>query len=115
MWENIEKCLIDAQLDWPEIGSRRGIAMAISNINNDLKHPDREQYPETTELAGAVYLSKIIVRAQLFDLLGLPDTLRQGFLRSNDARNAVDVFVRHGLRVDDEGTRVAGGPVGLDS
>ncbi|WP_454116901.1 ApeA N-terminal domain 1-containing protein [Microbacterium aurum] len=115
MWENIEKCLIDAQLDWPEIGSRRGIAMAISNINNDLKHPDRERYPETTELAGAVYLSKIIVRAQLFDLLGLPDTLRQGFLRSNDARNAVDVFVRHGLRVDDEGTRVAVGPVGLDS
>lgn len=89
--------------------------MAISNINNDLKHPDREQYPETTELAGAVYLSKIIVRAQLFDLLGLPDALRQGFLRSNDARNAVDVFVRHGLRVDDDGTITKSDPVAPDS
>jgi len=49
------------------------------------------------------------------DLLGLPDTLRQGFLRSNDPRNAVDVFVRHGLRVDDEGNTVKSGPVGLDS
>lgn len=115
MWENIEKCLIDAQLDWPEIGSRRGIAMAISNINNDLKHPDREQYPETTELAGAVLLSKIIVRAQLFDLLGLPDALRQSFLGSNDARNAVDVFVRHGLRVDDDGKITKSEPAAPDS
>lgn len=115
MWENIEKCLIDAQLDWPEIGSQRGIAMAISNINNDLKHPDRERYPETKELAGAVYLSKIIVRAQLFDLLGLPDTLRHSFLRSNDARTAVDVFMRHGLRVDDDGNFVSSGLDELDS
>lgn len=114
MWENIEKCLVDAQLDWPEIGSRQGVAMAISNINNDLKHPDRERYPETEELAGAVYLSRIIVRAQLFDLLGLPETLRQSFLRSNDARNAVDIFVRNGLCVDDAGSFVRRGDHGQE-
>lgn len=115
MWENIEKCLIDAHLDWPEVGSRKGIAMAISNINNDLKHPDRQGYPETQELAGAVYLSRIIVRAQLFDLLGLHARLREDFLGSNDARNAVDVFLRHGLRVDDEGHVIRSDSAELDS
>lgn len=115
MWVNIEKCLVDAQLDWPQIGSRRGIAKAISNINNDLKHPGRPRYPGTDELAGAVYLSKIIIRAQMFDLLGLQDELKQSFLQSNDAQNAVAVFTRQGLRVDDEGKVIASGSVEQDS
>lgn len=102
-WRNIERCLIEAQLDWPEIGPRAGIAQAIANINNELKHPDREEYPGTEELAAVTYLARIIVRAQVFDLLGLPAEARQQFLTGNDGRNAVALFVRAGLTVTENG------------
>jgi hypothetical protein len=104
LWENIERCLVDADLDWPQLGSRSGIAKAIANLNNDLKHPDRDHFPATDELAGVVYLSKIIIRAQMFDLLGLPQSLRESFVASNEAMNAVDIFLRVGLTISDDGT-----------
>lgn len=103
MNEHIAKCLEAADLDWPQIGSRIGIAKAIANVNNDLKHPDRADYPETDELAAITRLSEIIARAQLFDLLGVDDQLRTEFVRSNDARHAVESFTNLGITVTDDG------------
>lgn len=104
MHEHIEKCLEDADLTWPEIGSRIGIAKAIANVNNDLKHPDRPDYPETDELAAITRLAEIIARAQLFDLLGVDPKLRVDFLRSNDARHAAEAFTARGITVNDDGS-----------
>lgn len=103
MHEHILKCLDDANLDWPQIGSKTGIAKAISNMNNDLKHPDREAYPDTDALAGVTRLAEVIVRAQLFDLLGIENKLRERFLSYNDARNAVQIFTDAGITVTDDG------------
>lgn len=103
MHDHIEKCLEAADLDWPQIGSRIGIAKAIANVNNDLKHPDRADYPETDELAAITRISEVIARAQLFDLLGVDPSLRTEFSRSNDARHAVESFTQLGITVTDEG------------
>ncbi|NYF09773.1 hypothetical protein HDC94_000929 [Leifsonia sp. AK011] len=99
MHDHINKCLEQAGLDWPEIGPRLGIAKAISNVNNDLKHPDRSDYPETDELAAITRLAELIVRMQLFDILGVSDELRAAFLRSNDALQAVQAFTTLGITV----------------
>jgi hypothetical protein len=104
MHEHVQKCLEEAQLDWPEIGSRVGIAKAIANVNNDLKHPDRPEYPETDELAGITRLAEVIARTQLFDLLGLDPKLRTDFLASNDVRHAVQSFTAVGITVNEDGT-----------
>ncbi|MCI1788699.1 MAG: hypothetical protein LKI58_11690 [Actinomyces sp.] len=103
MCGHIVKCLEAAYLDWPEIGSRIGIAKAISSVNNDLKHPDRESYPDTDVLTGVKELAEVIARAQLFDLLGVDDKLRQQFVSGNDVRNAVGIFEHAKLTVTDEG------------
>lgn len=108
MYEHIEKCLEEAELEWTAIGSRIGIAKAIANINNDLKHPDRADYPETDELAAVTHLCEIIARAQLFDLLDLNDELRGEFLGSNDARWASEAFTKLGMTITDEGKFVRG-------
>lgn len=108
MHDHIVKCLEAANLDWPEIGSRIGIAKAISNVNNDLKHPDRESYPDTDILAGVKELAEVIARAQLFDLLGVDDKPRQQFTTGNDVRNAIGIFEHAKLTVTDEGEFVRG-------
>jgi len=103
MREHIEICLDEAALNWPEIGSTSGIARAISNLNNDLKHPDRPSYPAVDEMGATVGLARVIARAQLFDLVGADDELRLRFLKSNDVLNAVHAFTERGIGINDDG------------
>lgn len=108
LYESILKCLDAADLDWPEIGSREGIARAIGRINNDLKHPDRERRPEGDELACIVNLAKVIARAQPFDLLDTEPSAKEEFRTSRDVRWATDMFAQCGLRVRDDGSITRG-------
>lgn len=103
MPDHITKCLEAANLDFPQIGSVEGIAKAISNVNNDLKHPDREKYPGAVVLSGVKELAKIIVRAQLFDLLDAPDQRKTEFLAANDVQNVIGIFEQAKLTVNDAG------------
>lgn len=106
MHESIRKCLDDLDLDWPDIGSREGIARAIGRMNNDLKHPDRERRPESDELTCVVTLATVIARAQPFDLIGADPSARREFLASRDARWSTEVFELCGLRIRDDGSLV---------
>jgi hypothetical protein len=111
--QNIEKCLDDAKLDWPSIGSRVGIAKAIASVNNDLKHPDRRSYPDTNALAGLVRLATLIARAQVIDLLEIDSRILDELLAGNDTRQATQSFALAGLTIDDDGEFVraaSGGP-----
>lgn len=103
MHESIEKCLNEALLDWPTIGSRAAIARAIARTNNDLKHPDRERRPEREELASVTALARVIARAQVFDLLGVDPSVRRDFLSSPDGRWPAELFTSYGLRIADDG------------
>lgn len=104
MHESILKCLDAADLDWPEIGTREGIARAIGCLNNDLKHPDRESRPEGDALACVVNLAKVIARAQPFDLLGADPSARTDFVASRAVRWTTEMFARCDLRVRGDGS-----------
>ncbi|EYR62091.1 hypothetical protein N866_11975 [Actinotalea ferrariae CF5-4] len=104
MHRSIKKCPDDLTIDWPTIGSRDGIARAIANLNNDLKHPDRERRPPIEELACVVELAKLIARAQPFDLIRADPAAQRAFLTSRDARRVIDMFDRSNLRIRDDGT-----------
>ncbi|HEY3549157.1 MAG TPA: hypothetical protein VGK17_24035 [Propionicimonas sp.] len=103
MHASILKCLDSAELDWPTIGTRAGIARAISNVNNDLKHPDREQRPDSDALRGVTALARVIARAQVFDLLHIDAAVRPAFLRSIDGRRPIEMFSSSGLTIADDG------------
>lgn len=104
MHESILKCLDDLALDWPEIGSRGGIASAITQLNNDLKHPDRERRPSSEELTCMVTLATVIARAQPLDLLHTNAETRRSFLSSREARWATELFQQCGIRIADDGS-----------
>lgn len=105
--EYIERCMEDADLDWPQIGRRTGIARALADLNNDLKHADRPNYPETDVLVAMVGLAKIIVRSQLFHLLDISPAAREPFFTWGDAANAVRTFERLDIRIGDDGSILA--------
>ncbi|MCG2799426.1 MAG: hypothetical protein L6367_12930, partial [Cellulomonas sp.] len=104
LYESVQKCLDGADIEFPGIGSRGGIARAIGRVNNDLKHPDRERRPESDELACIVTLAKVIARAQPFDLVRAQSGARRVFIESREARWATEMFAECGIRVDDDGS-----------
>lgn len=106
MHENIQRCLDDLAVDWPEIGSRAGIASAITVMNNDLKHPDRERRPSGEELACMVTLTTVIARAQPLDLLRVDADAKRSFLSSRQARWVTEIFEQCGIRIADDGSRL---------
>ncbi|GAA2171128.1 hypothetical protein GCM10009846_03900 [Agrococcus versicolor] len=101
---NILKCLDEAGLDLPAIGSRLGIASAIARMNNDLKHPDRETDPTSPEIRAVTRLAKFVVRAQLLDLVDVDPDGRIGFFTGFQAREVIRRFTSHGMTVADDGT-----------
>lgn len=103
MPEHILECLEAANVDWPHIGSRSGLAQAISNVNNDLKHPDRESYPDVDIMAGVKEIAEIVVRSQVFDLIGLEGELRSDFMAGSDAQNAAGILERAGVSITGDG------------
>lgn len=103
---SIQKCLIDVGLDFSEVGSHQGIANAISTINNDIKHPDRERAPEHDVLAVITNLAKAIVRAQVLEFLGVEAAVSERFMSYGDGRRAVEYFLRNGITIEDDGTIV---------
>ena len=104
MWQNILRCLNEADLDWPEVGGREAIAKAIANINNDLKHPDRPTHPRFVEIWCMNQLATVIARAQILSLVGVKASVRDAFRRSSDVREAGEAFRRNKVAIDGDGT-----------
>jgi hypothetical protein len=107
--QRIEGCLAAADLDWPQIGTRSGIAKAIAKLNNDLKHPDRLNRPSTVELHCLTDLAIVIARAQLLDFLRLSSEHRRRFLQSRPVYQAVDAFRLNSVMVSATGDLIPAG------
>lgn len=109
----IERCMVAVGVDYSKIGPIGGIASAIANVNNEIKHPDRLVRPDSLQLSLIADLSMFIARTQLFDLLRLPEKTKRAFLNSLDFNNLVSFFELNDLRIDDAGgfvSRSSGNP-----
>lgn len=100
---HILKCLRDCGLQWPSIGRPAAIANAIAKINNDLKHPDRNSYPEGAQLRCLRDLARLIVRAQVLDVCGTSTVLRDALLQSAESRDVIWLFNELHMRLDSSG------------
>lgn len=109
MAEQIERCLDDCGLDLPAVGSNHAVAQMIAKANNDLKHPDRPNYPDRDLLVAATRLSKLIIRGQLCELLDLPAEARESLLGSSAGRDAVGALAHAGLTLAEDGSVTRGG------
>ena len=104
--KQILRCITATKHDWSVIGPDVGIARAIANVNNDLKHPDRLSRPDSRDLKLLDALATVIMRLQVFELLGLPKELRQFAYGSNEVFRAVDEFRLNGVTITVDGAIV---------
>lgn len=103
----IQRCISATRNDWSKIGPEIGIAKAIANVNNDLKHPDRPNRPGGLELSLVANLSRSIMRMQLFDLLKLPRKMHAQFMNSAGLYDVISLFELNGTRIDQDGRFVS--------
>jgi hypothetical protein len=98
----IKRCIDATGFDWSPIGSTRGIAGALAQAYNDLKHVDRGRRPDGFELSLLTPLAVIIMRLQLFDLLGLSKGARLRFTASGLHR-VLEPFALNGVTISRNG------------
>lgn len=103
LFKQIQRCLDAAAIDLSPIGPALGIARAIANTNNDLKHPDRQQRPDPIHMSLVAKLSTAVMRLQLFDLLDLPDHHRTRYADYGDTQQAIRAFNQAGIKIDEAG------------
>lgn len=107
LFRQVERCLTAAGVDLSSIGPIRGVAKAIAAVNNDLKHPDRLSRPDPVHLSLVANLSIAVMRLQLFDLLGLPESARSRYASFGQVQDAVTGFEKSGLKVSSDGQFVS--------
>jgi hypothetical protein len=99
----VQRCVEATNVDWSVIGPNEGIAQAIANTNNDLKHPDRPNRPDHLQLSLITRLSLAIMRLQVLDLLRLPD-MSKGFHARGCATEVIRAFDLNGVTIDANGS-----------
>lgn len=99
----ILRCITASGLDLSAIGPAEGIARALAEMNNDIKHADRPNRPSNPELRLMVDLALLIMRFQVFELLGLPKRLRLAASVSRDVNFLLEDFRINGIEVDATG------------
>ncbi|MDQ4213742.1 hypothetical protein [Microbacterium capsulatum] len=99
----VYRCLDLLGLDWGDrIDGTIGLARAVANSYNTIKHPDRGAYPDITESAIVARVGRLIVRLLALHVAGSDALLKE--LR--DARDVLLVrqdLIDYGLRVDHDG------------
>jgi hypothetical protein len=99
LWQQIERCLAVPGVDWSAIGVQSEIAKAIANVNNDMKHPDRDYQPDAVEMVLAADLAMVVLRLRLAHLLGVKAEVIEKFCRHRTFADAVSAFDRNGVSI----------------
>ena len=93
-------------IDWVNVGTREGLAAFAANVNNDLKHPDRENRPASSQLYAAMRLMIMAAQGQLLHKMGVDDVVWENFRESPNVRRVREVFDLNNIHVDGEGRPV---------
>jgi hypothetical protein len=99
----VYRCLDALDVLWPErIRDRVGLARAIANNYNDVKHYDRGDFPEHSETYAVSEINQMIVRLLAIYITGREDLLAT-FRAGNDLYELKQVLDSYGLAVTADG------------
>lgn len=100
----VYRCLETLNVLWPErIRDRLGLARAIANNYNDVKHYDRGDFPEHSETYAVSEINQMIVRLLAIHVTGRGDDLLATFRAGNDLYELKQVLDSYGLTVTVDG------------
>jgi hypothetical protein len=97
----IQRCVTFSGLDWSDIGSPTAIGLFLADVNNELKHPDRDNRPDGRRLYLADRLAITLFRSQVAPLLQLDKESGGTFAFQNLLSNCLRDFQRNDARLDE--------------
>lgn len=106
---NLMKCLDRSGIDLSPLGTHEDVATAISNLNNEVKHANRDR-PDGMALSLATDLLLALFRSQIFGVLDLPDALRVAFASNYRTVSAVTDFGKNNFGIVGSGREAKFGP-----
>lgn len=90
--EQLTWCLDQACISWPSIASNAKIALRLAQVNNYLKHADREKVPSNEFLIATLLLLEVAARGQLLGTLKASDEVKAFFASSPPVMGARDAL-----------------------
>lgn len=100
----VYRCLDLLDVRWPErIGSRVGLARAVANSYNAVKHYDRGEFPDHDESYVVSEVNQMIVRLLAIHITGRDDELLASYRDGSDLYKIKQIVDGYGLRVDEDG------------
>lgn len=103
----VYRCLELLAVRWPErIGSRIGLAKAVANAYNDVKHYDRGDFPEHDEAHVVSQVSQMIVRLVALHITGRGEELLAHYRETEQFYKLQQALDAYGLKIDDHGSWV---------
>lgn len=98
------RCLHEIGQVWPaRIESVVGLARAIANNYNDLKHADRGEFPDQVHSYLVSRVSQLVVRALALNLTGPSAELRGFIQQSAEMSRISEAFAVNHLSITDDG------------
>lgn len=100
----VYRCLEVLDVLWPErIRDRVGLARAIANNYNDVKHYDRGDFPDHDESYVVSEINQMIVRLLALHVAGRGDELLAPYRSGNELYKVQQLLDGYGLRVTEDG------------
>jgi hypothetical protein len=100
----VYRCLDVLNVRWPErIRSRVGLARAIANNYNDVKHYDRGEFPDHDESYVVSEINQLIVRLLAIHITGRGEDLIASYREGNDLYEIKRVLDGYELRINEAG------------
>jgi len=101
---NVYRCLDVLDVRWPErIRDRVGLARAVANNYNDVKHYDRGEFPDHDESYVVSEVNQMIVRLLAIHITGRDEELLAPYREGSALHKIEQVVDGFGLRVDENG------------
>jgi hypothetical protein len=102
---NIYRCLDLLQITWGKyVASNVGLARAIANNYNDVKHADRGDFPNSEHTYLVSSTNSLLVRLLALDLTGKGDELLEPYRKGDELWDLQQRFDSVGVRVTEKGT-----------
>jgi len=91
-------------LNWGEVGSEIGLARAVANNYNDVKHADRGDFPDNDATFLVSRVNRLVVRLLALTLTGRGDELLEPYRTGGEMWSIKEDFRLNHLGVNEDGS-----------
>jgi len=101
----VYRCLKTVDIQWPDrISSLEGLAKAIANVYNSIKHADRGRFPDVVKVRVICRVNEMIVRMLAVYVAGAGDVVFPRYRQSMELLSIAQVLSAYDCHIRDDGS-----------